>query len=74
MCLQDKWSAVYSVQTILLSLQSLLGGESCTYTFPGLGLTRQYRAQQRVSPQPRRCSHLGYSRRSVILEIHCLFR
>lgn len=24
--LQDKWSAVYSVQTILLSLQSLLGG------------------------------------------------
>lgn len=23
--LQDKWSAVYSVQTILLSLQSLLG-------------------------------------------------
>jgi ubiquitin-protein ligase len=23
---QDKWSAVYSVQTILLSLQSLLGG------------------------------------------------
>ncbi|KAF5386589.1 hypothetical protein D9615_001707 [Tricholomella constricta] len=26
--LQDKWSAVYSVQTILLSLQSLLGGMS----------------------------------------------
>lgn len=26
--LQDKWSAVYSVQTILLSLQSLLGGKS----------------------------------------------
>lgn len=25
--MQDKWSAVYSVQTILLSLQSLLGGE-----------------------------------------------
>jgi len=25
--LQDKWSAVYSVQTILLSLQSLLGGK-----------------------------------------------
>jgi ubiquitin-conjugating enzyme E2 C len=25
--LQDKWSAVYSVHTILLSLQSLLGGE-----------------------------------------------
>jgi ubiquitin-protein ligase len=24
---QDKWSAVYSVQTILLSLQSLLGGK-----------------------------------------------
>ena len=24
--IQDKWSAVYSVQTILLSLQSLLGG------------------------------------------------
>lgn len=24
--LQDKWSAVYNIQTILLSLQSLLGG------------------------------------------------
>lgn len=24
---QNKWSAVYSVHTILLSLQSLLGGE-----------------------------------------------
>jgi len=23
---KDKWSAVYSVQTILLSIQSLLGG------------------------------------------------
>ena len=28
--LQDKWSAVYSVQTILLSLQSLLGGAYIT--------------------------------------------
>jgi ubiquitin-conjugating enzyme E2 C len=25
--IQDKWSAIYSVQTILLSLQSLLGGK-----------------------------------------------
>lgn len=27
--LKDKWSAVYNVQTILLSLQSLLGGRDC---------------------------------------------
>lgn len=33
--LQDKWSAVYSVQTILLSLQSLLGG---TLAFGNLNL------------------------------------
>jgi len=25
--IKDKWSAVYNVQTILLSLQSLLGGK-----------------------------------------------
>jgi ubiquitin-conjugating enzyme E2 C len=31
--LQDKWSAVYSVHTILLSLQSLLGGMWLTFTF-----------------------------------------
>jgi len=29
--LQDKWSAVYSVQTILLSLQSLLGGTELSF-------------------------------------------
>lgn len=37
--LQDKWSAVYSVQTILLSLQSLLGGESSP-TVRRMGMSR----------------------------------
>jgi ubiquitin-conjugating enzyme E2 C len=31
--LKEKWSAVYNVQTILLSIQSLLGGKSCSVTF-----------------------------------------
>ena len=58
--LQDKWSAVYSVQTILLSLQSLLGGEFVSSADVGTDLIWYGRAQQRISPQPGRCRHLGY--------------
>ena len=29
--LKEKWSALYEVRTILLSIQSLLGGRYCTF-------------------------------------------
>lgn len=59
--LQDKWSAIYNVKTVLLSIRSLLGGKTelqlvisggrLTLTFP--------RTQQCIPPQRCSCSALG---------------
>eukprot|EP01045_Picozoa_sp_COSAG04_P011250 COSAG04_NODE_720_length_10812_cov_2.903108_4_plen_186_part_00 len=38
-CAQDKWSAAFSVRTVLVSLQSLLGGASAVRQQPVLPLT-----------------------------------
>lgn len=35
--LKDKWSALYDVRTILLSIQSLLAGGSCGHAEVGAG-------------------------------------
>lgn len=32
--LKDKWSALYDVRSILLSIQSLLGGNQCSHFHP----------------------------------------
>jgi hypothetical protein len=42
---QDKWSAVYSVQTILLSLQSLLGGKLQFSEMGGFEMINEFRFQ-----------------------------
>jgi ubiquitin-protein ligase len=62
--LQDKWSAVYSVQTILLSLQSLLGGKKkkALLRKAFLFLTPNSRTEQRVSPEHGRIKPLGVTR------------
>jgi hypothetical protein len=59
---QDKWSAVYSVQTILLSLQSLLGGrkKKLIEVYPSLILYS--RAKQCISLEHGRIKPLGISR------------
>ena len=59
--LQDKWSAVYSVQTILLSLQSLLGGKHCVLSCAVLFLHIYIyiRAEQRVPVEPGCLGNLG---------------
>lgn len=59
---QDKWSAVYSVQTILLSLQSLLGGASCDLPLRIILLTSLCRAEQRIPAQSRCGGRLGFAR------------
>ena len=62
--LQDKWSAVYSVQTILLSLQSLLGGTSplSLRLIPCVVLIHYaLRTEQRLPAKPRRLRDLGQS-------------
>ena len=38
--LKDKWSAIYNVQTILLSIQSLLGGTFVSYSSKNLIIIR----------------------------------
>jgi len=59
---QDKWSAVYSVQTILLSLQSLLGGRIENLNEAHLSLILYSRTKQRISLEHRRIKSLGISR------------
>lgn len=48
--LKDKWSALYDVRSILLSIQSLLGGNQSTQSNPlqlGASLSHQQRAALR---------------------------
>jgi hypothetical protein len=59
---QDKWSAVYSVQTILLSLQSLLGGTELLFEEEIPFLIFDLRTEQRVSLKYGRVQSLGLSR------------
>ena len=59
---QDKWSAVYSVQTILLSLQSLLGGTELFFGEVIPFLIFSLRTEQRVSLKYGRVQPLGVSR------------
>ncbi|CAM0880892.1 unnamed protein product [Alopecurus aequalis] len=73
--LQDKWSSAYDVRTILLSIQSLLGGTTSLFLFfdfvrillSVLDLTRdsffQRRAQQRLTAQHTGGRAMGESRR-----------
>jgi ubiquitin-protein ligase len=58
---QDKWSAVYSVQTILLSLQSLLGGRMKLVLKVPVSDTNS-RAEQCISFEHGRIKPLGNSR------------
>ena len=58
---QDKWSAVYSVQTILLSLQSLLGGMELFFGEVIPFLIFNLRTEQRVSLEYGRVQPLGLS-------------
>jgi hypothetical protein len=51
--LQEKWSAIYSVHTILLSIQSLLGGQ--LFIIP----STQSRIDPRVSKEPNNDSPLN---------------
>jgi len=44
--LKDKWSALYDVRTILLSIQSLLGGVHVTYYDMLTTAYRVYRAKK----------------------------
>lgn len=62
---QDKWSAVYSVQTILLSLQSLLGGTNYfLLVLDGSIIEREtHRTKQCLSSERRRGWTLEQSQR-----------
>jgi len=59
---QDKWSAVYSVQTILLSLQSLLGGRKKAIYKACQSLILNSRAEQRITFEHGRIKPLGICR------------
>lgn len=66
-CLQEKWSAVYSVQTVLVSLQSLLGGEPSRFETRSINLTSiRDRAEQRIATKRRSRGALGKSAEWVI--------
>ena len=69
---QDKWSAVYSVQTILLSLQSLLGGRELFFGEVNHFLIFDLRTEQRVSLKYGRVQPLGVSGMWVVTVEGCL--
>ena len=52
MCPQEKWSAVYNVRTILLSIQSLLGGAEQPRA--GVSNSAAPRPQPSLTPLPPR--------------------